>query len=82
MDGRRLLGNGLPLNLCRSVNDAVDYLADFGPGRAILDTISPGRHHEAISAVRDVLTPHHIPDRGVVLGAAMWITNARPAAKL
>jgi SAM-dependent methyltransferase len=69
---------GVPLNLGRSVNDAVDYLADSGPGRALLDTIPPGRYDEAISAVRDVLSPHHIPYRGVILGAAVWITTARP----
>jgi SAM-dependent methyltransferase len=73
---------GVPLNLGRSVNDAVDYLADSGPGRAILDTIPSGRYDEAIRAVRDVLTPHHIPDRGVILGAAVWITTSRRAAKL
>jgi SAM-dependent methyltransferase len=34
-----VIPTGVPLNLGRSVNDAVDYLADSGPGRAILDTI-------------------------------------------
>jgi hypothetical protein len=43
-------------------------------------TSSP--YDEAIRAVRDVLTPHHIADRGVILGAAVWITTSRRAAKL
>jgi SAM-dependent methyltransferase len=77
-----VIPTGVPLNLGRSVNDAVDYLADSGPGRAILDAIPPSRYDEAISAVRDVLTPHHIPDRGVILGAAGWITTSRRTAKL
>jgi SAM-dependent methyltransferase len=60
-----------------TLDDAVDYLADSGPGRAILDTIPTDRHRDAVAAVRNALGPHHHPDHGVVLDAAVLVTIAR-----
>lgn len=67
----------LPLRVGTTVADAVDYLADSGPGRAILETISAGRHDDALAAVSDALHPHHHPDHGVMLEAAVLLTTAR-----
>lgn len=67
----------LPLRFGTTVADAVDYLADSGPGRAILETISPDRHDDALAAVSDALRAHHAPEHGVMLDAAVLLTNAR-----
>jgi ubiquinone/menaquinone biosynthesis C-methylase UbiE len=67
------------LDLGRSIDDALEYLADTGPGRGILATMPADRHPEALDAVRDALAAHHEPDRGVVLGAGIWVTTARAA---
>lgn len=49
------------LSLCfgPTIAEAVEYLADSGPGRAILDTIAPDKHDDALTAVADALQPHH-----------------------
>jgi SAM-dependent methyltransferase len=62
--------------LSETVDDAVDYLADSGPGRALLDTIPDGRAREAALAdVRDTLVDHH--DRaGVRLRGGIWLVTA------
>lgn len=67
----------LPLVYGATVDDAIEYLADSGPGRAALDTIPPNRHDDALAAVRHALGPHHQADRGVVLGAAVLVTTGR-----
>lgn len=66
------------LSLCfgSTVVDAVEYLADSGPGRAILDTIPTGQRDDALSAVVDALQPHHSSESGVMLDAAVLITTA------
>ncbi len=59
-----------------SLDEAVAYLADSGPGRAVLDTIPDNQRDAALAAVRAVLARH--TDRpGVRLGAAIWMTSAR-----
>jgi SAM-dependent methyltransferase len=75
-DGITITPAAMELNFGRSVDDAVDYLADSGPGRAILDTIPTGRHDEAIGAVHHALLPHLHADRGVTLNAAVWVATA------
>lgn len=67
----------LAMHLGTTITDAVDYLTDSGPGRAILETIPPERHDEALAAVADALRPHHDPDHGVTLEAAVLLTTAR-----
>jgi SAM-dependent methyltransferase len=66
------------LSLCfgPTVDDAVSYLADTGPGRAVLETIPEDQRDAALAAVRRVLTDHHTAERGVCLDAAVWITTA------
>ena len=66
----------LPLCFGATIDDAVGYLADSGPGRAILDTIPAERHDDALAAVADALLPHHSA-AGVMLDAAVLITTAR-----
>jgi len=65
----------LPLVLGTTIDDAVDHLADSGPGRAVLETVPEHQHGAALAAVADVLADHH-NDAGVTLDAAVWITTA------
>lgn len=59
---------------------AVDYLADTGPGRLLLDTIPEGPAREAaLSDVRASLVDHTSDDH-VVLGGAILITTATTPA--
>jgi hypothetical protein len=63
-------------NLGPSVDDAVDYLADTGPGRALLETIDdPGAREAALADVRRSLAGH-LRDDGVHLGGGIWIITA------
>jgi SAM-dependent methyltransferase len=60
-----------------TVDDAVDYLAEGGPGREILETIPAGTAREAaIADVREALSDH-ADDAGVQLGGGIWIISAR-----
>jgi len=67
----------VPMRLGTTITEAVDHLADTGPGRAILETIPPERHADALAAVGDALGAHHTPDDGVTLDAAVLLTTAR-----
>ena len=62
-----------------TVDDAVSYLGDSGPGRAVLETIPADRHEDALAAVRRSLLPHHRPGVGVVLDAGVWLVTATKA---
>jgi SAM-dependent methyltransferase len=64
-----------------TVDAAVDYLADSGPGRLLLETIPEGVAREAALAdVRDTLATHEHNGR-VRLGGGIWlITATRPPA--
>lgn len=62
--------------LGRTLDDAVGYLADSGPGRAMLDTIPEGAARDAALAdVRAALVDH---DDGshVRLGGGIWLITA------
>jgi hypothetical protein len=60
-----------------TVDDAVDYLAEGGPGREILETIPIGNAREAaIADVREALSDH-ADDAGVHLGGGIWIISGR-----
>ena len=69
----------VPLLFGTTVTGAVDYLVDSGPGRAVMETIPPERHGEALAAVGDALRPHHDPDHGVMLDSAVLLTTATTA---
>jgi ubiquinone/menaquinone biosynthesis C-methylase UbiE len=56
--------------------EAAAYLAESGPGRAVLETVAEADRSAALDAVRAVLADHLTPN-GVQLGAAVWITTAR-----
>jgi hypothetical protein len=66
----------LTLTVGSTVGEAVDYLADSGPGRAVLETIDYPRRGEALTAVHQALEPHST-ERGVQLEAAVLIIQAR-----
>ena len=60
-----------------TIDDAVDQLADSGPGRRMLETITAGSARDAALAdVRAALADHSDPINGVRLGAAIWLTSA------
>jgi SAM-dependent methyltransferase len=66
----------VPLVLGTTIDDAVEHLADSGPGRAVLETVPEHQRGAALAAVADVLADHY-DDAGVTLDAAVWITTAR-----
>jgi SAM-dependent methyltransferase len=57
------------------VDDATDYLASSGPGRALLETIPAEQRSLAIDSVRAVLADHLEGGR-VHLNGAIWIIEA------
>jgi SAM-dependent methyltransferase len=57
--------------------EAADYLVTTGPGRAVLDAVDDEVRPVAVAAVRAAMDEVAIPD-GVHLGAAIWLTTARP----
>lgn len=65
----------VPMHLGADPDEAADYLADTGMGRAVLDTMAPHQQRAALDAVRDVLREHHTPD-GVILSAGILVTSA------
>jgi hypothetical protein len=65
----------LALVLGADADEAVEYLADTGPGRAVLDAMPADRRPAALDAVRAALADQTGSD-GVQLGAAIWIVTA------
>lgn len=63
----------------QTVDEAVEYLADSGPGRMLLETIPEGpARRAALADVHDALAERH-DSSGVRLGGAIWlITAIRP----
>jgi SAM-dependent methyltransferase len=66
----------LTLTLGADLDEAVDYLADSGPGRAILETVADEDRSAALDAVRAALADRVTP-QGVQLGAAILVTTAQ-----
>jgi ubiquinone/menaquinone biosynthesis C-methylase UbiE len=66
----------LTLRFGTTIEEAVAYLADSGPGRAVLDTIPDNQRPAALDAVRTALAGH-TDKRGVHLSAAIWIITGR-----
>lgn len=65
----------LTLTLGDDPEHAAQYLADAGPGRAVLETIAEPDRPRAIAAVIDALADHH-GDDGVQLGAGIYLITA------
>jgi SAM-dependent methyltransferase len=65
----------VPMSLGGDVDDATDYLAMSGIGRAVLDTIPGDQRAAALDAVREALAEHVASD-GVRLNGAIWIITA------
>jgi SAM-dependent methyltransferase len=65
----------LTLTLGVDPDEAVDYLAGTGPGRAALDAVPDDQRPAALDAVRAALADHAGSD-GVRLGAVIWIITA------
>jgi SAM-dependent methyltransferase len=66
----------VPLRLGATVEEAVEHLADSGPGRQVLAAVPDSRRRDALAAVAESLAPHAEED-GVRLGGAIWIARAR-----
>ncbi len=64
------------LALGDTVEDATDYLASSGVGRAVIETVPAEQREIAIDAVRTVLADHTDGD-GVRLDGAIWIIRAQ-----
>lgn len=65
----------LSFTVGKTIDDAVDYLADTGPARRVLDGIPQDRQDTALAEVRTVLADHADED-GVQLGGGIWIIQA------
>jgi len=65
----------ITLPLGEDPQQATDYLAETGIGRAILDTIPRPNRPGALAAVAEALDDH-ADHNGVRLNAAIWITTA------
>lgn len=60
----------------QTIDEAVEYLADSGPGRTLLEAIPEGPARDAALAdVRDSLIGHRDPS-GVRLGGGIWLITA------
>lgn len=70
-----LLPVDVTLTLGTEPEDAAAYLADSGPGRAVLATIPDHDKPAALDAVRATLADH-TDQNGVHLDAAIWIITA------
>lgn len=65
----------MPVGGGGSVDDAMDYLVNGGPGRAMLEGADPDVAAKAIAAIRRSLGPY-VTDRGVELEGATLMTTA------
>jgi SAM-dependent methyltransferase len=71
-----LAATALTFTLGQTIDEAVDFLAASGPGRALLETIADGPTRDAaVADVRDLLVTYQDAS-GVRLGGAIWIITA------
>jgi SAM-dependent methyltransferase len=69
-------GANVTFTFGQTIDEAVDFLADGGPGRMLLETIPEGTARDAALAdVHEALTQHH-DSSGVRLGGAIWLITA------
>lgn len=67
--------------LGQTLDAAVDYLADSGPGRVLLEAIPEGSARDAALAdIRAALVDHHYQS-GVQLRGGIWLITARQPAR-
>jgi len=72
----QLAATEVTFTLGPTVDEAVDYLAETGPGRVLIEAIPEGSAREAALAdVRESLVAYH-DDAGVRLGGGIWIVTA------
>ena len=64
------------LHVGADVADAVAYVTESGPARAVLDTVPEADRPEALAALADALADHERSD-GVHLGASTWLVHAK-----
>jgi SAM-dependent methyltransferase len=64
------------LHLGTDRDEATEYLATTGPGRAALEAVPDDQRPAALDAVRTALADHEQPD-GVRLAAAIWLVTAQ-----
>ncbi len=77
-DEVRLEPREVAFALGQTIEEAVDYLADSGPGRLLLESIPEGpARDDALADVRDVLADHRDAS-GVRLGGGVWLITATP----
>ena len=74
-DGVELTPVSVSMLLGTDADDATDYLAMSGIGRAVLDTVPTDQRPAALDAVREALAEHVASD-GVRLNGAIWIITA------
>jgi SAM-dependent methyltransferase len=67
--------HAVPMHLGADPEEATDYLADTGMGRAFLATVPPHQQGAALDAVRNALRPHRTSE-GVTLDAGVLIISA------
>jgi SAM-dependent methyltransferase len=79
-DGVELTPATVPIVLGADLDDATDYLATTGIGRAVLDTIPADQRPAALAAVREALAGAVGRDH-VQLDGAIWIIQASCARK-
>ena len=84
---RRILANGgfdaitlrpfdAEVEIGTSLDDATNYLLEFGPVSRALTDASTAQKQQAIAALREALTPHATATP-IKLGAAVWIVTAK-----
>lgn len=71
----------VPLYLGADAAEAAAYLADTGPGRAVLDNVPAAQRPDAVDAARRVLADRQQPG-GVYLEGAILVTQARVGGHL
>jgi SAM-dependent methyltransferase len=65
-----------PMEIGRTLDDAADYLQEFGPISRALAEAAPEQKRQAASALREALAPH-TKASPVQLGAAVWLVTAK-----
>lgn len=64
------------LHLADDLDDAIEFQGQVGPVARALAELDGERRTAALDAARDALRPH-VTDRGLDLGASVWLTTAR-----
>lgn len=65
------------IEIGRSIDDAADYLKEFGPISRMLTDTTPAQKEQASVALRGALAPF-ARETPIKLGAAVWLVTAKP----